>query len=322
MVNTPNLNLPKISGNSSADVVRDLNALADAVDVAAAKKTDLSTHMGDYVTHIPYVATTGPANVYAVTLVPASSYVDGMALAVKINVTNIGASTINVNSLGAKPIKKPNGNDVSVGQLKVGSIYTLRYNGTNFILQGEGASGNATASDLIFGKTASTDVGEISGTIADYSGQRVGGGDWINYEGDTEVDVYIPDAGYYSPDSAIILVESNLLPANIKKDVDILGVVGTFDAKQYKSGTIVHAANQTYLQVTGLGFLPKYIMLWADNNKLLVYNAELSTTTYYSRYTNTEYALDVNNYVRQGEFRLSKTYTTPSTENYKWIAFE
>lgn len=42
----------------------------------------------------------------------------------------------------------------------------MRYNGTNFILQGEGASGNATASDLISGKTASVDAGDIVGTMA------------------------------------------------------------------------------------------------------------------------------------------------------------
>ena len=55
--------------------------------------------------------------------------------------------------------------------LKAGGIYTLRYNGVNFILQGEGASGDATASDLLSGKTASTDAGEITGTIPSKTAQ-------------------------------------------------------------------------------------------------------------------------------------------------------
>jgi hypothetical protein len=93
----------------------------------------------DYIRQPGYAAATGTANAYAVTLNPApTAYVEGMAVAVKINVDNTGAATINVNGLGAKPIKKPNGSDVSAGNLKAGSVYTLRYNGTNFILQGEG----------------------------------------------------------------------------------------------------------------------------------------------------------------------------------------
>lgn len=101
---------------------------------------ELDTHLEDYVKHPGYGVATGSANAYSVTLNPApTSYVEGMAIAVKINVNNTGASTINVNGLGAKAIKKSNGDDVSVGNLKAGSIYTMRYNGTNFILQGEGS---------------------------------------------------------------------------------------------------------------------------------------------------------------------------------------
>ena len=104
----------------------------------------------DYVRVPGYAATSGSANNYTVTLNPApTSYTDGMCVAVKINTTNTGASTLNVNGLGAKPIKKPNGNDVAAGNLKAGSIYTLRYNATtgNFILQGEG--GDFSVGDTI-----------------------------------------------------------------------------------------------------------------------------------------------------------------------------
>lgn len=126
----------------------------------------LTSHLSDYVLQVPYGVATGSANTYAVTLNPApSAYVDGMAIAVKINVNNTGASTININGLGAKTIKKPNGNDVSAGNLKAGSIYSMRYNGTNFILQGSDAAGDATPGDVISGKTFSNDGGEQTGTL-------------------------------------------------------------------------------------------------------------------------------------------------------------
>ncbi len=124
---------------------------------------------------------------------------------------NTGASTINVNGLGAKAIKKPNGNDVSAGNLKAGSIYTLRYNSTNFILQGEGASGNATASDLLSGKTASTDAGDIVGTMPN----KVGSGTIIT---PSTSDIAIPQ-GYYGGVLADGKVkgDANLIAGNIKK---------------------------------------------------------------------------------------------------------
>jgi phage-related tail fiber protein len=112
---------------------------ADGTYPGGVSEEDFAAHLADYVKHPAYAVATGSANAYSVTLNPApTSYVEGMAIAVKINVDNTGAATINVNGLGAKAIKKPNGNDVSAGNLKAGSIYTLRYNGANFILQGEG----------------------------------------------------------------------------------------------------------------------------------------------------------------------------------------
>ena len=86
-----------------------------------------------------YGICTGSANAYSVTVSPPlTSLSYGACVAVKINVTNTAGSTINVNGLGAKAIKRGNGLDVEAEQLKAGSIYTLRYNGVNFTLQGDG----------------------------------------------------------------------------------------------------------------------------------------------------------------------------------------
>jgi hypothetical protein len=130
--------------------------------------TNVTTHVIDTIKHVLYGTTTGAANSYVLTLSPVpTSLVDGFAICAKINVLNTGASTINVNGLGAKSILDSKGNAMTAGKLKANTPYTMRYNGTNFILQGEGASGDAIASDLRLGKTASTDAGDIVGTNTD-----------------------------------------------------------------------------------------------------------------------------------------------------------
>jgi hypothetical protein len=98
----------------------------------------------DYVKAPGYGPAINSGSDYLVTLNPApTAYIDGMGVCFKVPADNTGASTVNVNSLGAKAIKRPNGKDAYAGLLKAGSIVTLRYNATtgNFTLQGEGGAG-------------------------------------------------------------------------------------------------------------------------------------------------------------------------------------
>lgn len=188
-------------------------------------------HSADYVKHPGYGVATGSANAYEVTLNPApTAYVEGMAIAVKINVDNTGPSTINVNGLGAKAIKKPNGNDVSAGNLKAGSIYTLRYNGTNFILQGEGGGGTAQPADVLSGKTFTNDSGEQTGTMPNRGAMIIT---------PSTSDQPIP-AGYHNG-NGVVKGDPDLIPANIKQGVDIFGVTGSLvpltNEKKYAEGT-------------------------------------------------------------------------------------
>lgn len=82
-----------------------------------------------------YGADTGAANAYVVTLSPApSGYVAGMQVLVKVANTNAGgASTINVNALGAKAIQYA-GAALVAGTLVAGLIYGIVYDGTQFQL--------------------------------------------------------------------------------------------------------------------------------------------------------------------------------------------
>ncbi|MGD6897105.1 hypothetical protein [Bacillus infantis] len=127
----------QLTNDSDFITTTSATSLVSTAESNAKSYTD--THKSDYKLHSGYATTEGTANNYIATLSPAlSSYSEGVSLRIKINEDNTGASTVNVNTLGAKAIKRSNGNDVTAGSLKTGSIYTLVYNGTNFILQGEG----------------------------------------------------------------------------------------------------------------------------------------------------------------------------------------
>jgi parallel beta-helix repeat protein len=63
---------------------------------------------------------------------------EGKSVKIKFTNANTGASTLNINSLGAKAIKKSDGDDLSSGNIKAGQICNLVYTGSVFQLLGEG----------------------------------------------------------------------------------------------------------------------------------------------------------------------------------------
>ncbi|VFU11660.1 hypothetical protein SCFA_130003 [anaerobic digester metagenome] len=147
-------------------------------------------------------------------------------MAIRINVQNTGASTINVNSLGAKSVKKPNGSDVSVGNLKAGSIYTVRYNGTNFILQGSDSAGNATPGDVLSGKTFSNDEDiDLPGTMPGRTGHVAAQS--ISRSGISLR--FRPQPGYYdgSTGNSVERGDANFSARNIRQGVTLFGLTGT-----------------------------------------------------------------------------------------------
>lgn len=89
----------------------------------------------------------GIADAYVVTLKPSiSSYTSGLKFLFKPSNTNTGSSTINVNSLGAKTIKKE-GSNLVAGDLTSGLIYNIVYDGTDFQLVSGGGSGTSSADE-------------------------------------------------------------------------------------------------------------------------------------------------------------------------------
>lgn len=278
----------KTTWNSKSDFSGSYNDLTDKPIIpdtsTLATKEELAVHQADDLQHVKYAAATGNANTYAVTFNPApTAYVEGMAIAFKVPVASTAASTLNVNGLGAKGIKKANGTDVT--NLKAGGIYTVRYDGTAFILQGEGASGNATASDLLSGKTATTDAGEITGTMPNRGVFNLGLG------------VTVPE-GYYSGGT-------------------------TADGKRKATGVIASVKMSSSLTVS-LSFIPamiKYEGIDHNGTKQVVFYAysELMGAWYGAR--NSAYGLAINTRPTSNSFVLTNN-TYSDYLNVSWTAYE
>lgn len=90
----------------------------------------------------------GTANALTVTLDPAiTSYADYLAIDVKVATTNTGATSIDVNGLGAKAIKKRGTVSLEAGDLTAGDIVRLVYDGSNFQLSLSASGGLPVATD-------------------------------------------------------------------------------------------------------------------------------------------------------------------------------
>lgn len=106
-----------------------------------------------------FAVTASGTDTYAATLNPAiSAYTTNQKIFIKFTNANTGPATLNLNSLGAKNIKKSGSSALASGDIAAGQILSLIYDGTNFQLigGGGGASSFATLSDgpgVFTGKT-------------------------------------------------------------------------------------------------------------------------------------------------------------------------
>lgn len=216
----------------------------------------INAHKADYVAQPANGGTTaGTGTAYTCTSTPApAALADKTGVVITAHVDSGSNPTLNWNTFGAKPIKKPNGN---AAVLKSGGVYTLRYNGTteNFILQGEGASGNAIASDLLSGKTASTDAGDIVGTMMNRGAVNIT---------PSAVNQAISE-GYHNG-AGVVSGDADLIAANIKSGINIFGVTGKLQQKQKASGTTGSASVQNLW--VPLSFTPTTVVGFSSGSGL------------------------------------------------------
>ena len=161
--------------------------------------------------------TTGTAPNYLVAI-PDLALTAGTRVTIKFHAATSAVATLKINNEVAYGIKKPDGTDFK--NIKAG-VYTLVFDGSNFTLQGEGASGNASASDLLSGKTASTDAGEITGTMPNIGSV---GTQMLT----TEAAEYTIPQGYHNGLGKVKAAITGLVASVIKAGVTVGGVAGTF----------------------------------------------------------------------------------------------
>ncbi|MGV2141359.1 phage tail protein [Agrobacterium sp. 16-2014-1-2a] len=89
----------------------------------------------EYVSANPVYASTGVANTYAIAFATPLEIAKGKRIAFFANVTNTGASTINLNGTGAVAIVRVDGTALQAGDIRAGYPVDLLYDGTRYILQ-------------------------------------------------------------------------------------------------------------------------------------------------------------------------------------------
>lgn len=118
-----------------------------------------SAHKG---THI-YGASSNGTDSYTLTFSPAfTAYNAGMTINFKADVGNTGVATINIDGLGVKAIKKiisSGKTDVATGDIISNVIYTVIFDGTDFILSDPNSINNSiltTQGDILYASSAYT----------------------------------------------------------------------------------------------------------------------------------------------------------------------
>lgn len=102
-------------------------------------------HKIDKLDAIRYGADAGSSDAYEITLDPApEAYYAGMRVGFKANTANTAGATLNVNGLGAKTIKKLHDQTLADGDIEVGQVVCVIYDGTDFQMQSQIANDPAT----------------------------------------------------------------------------------------------------------------------------------------------------------------------------------
>lgn len=119
-------------------------------------------------------ATASGTNTYTVSITPSGiSLADGQRYHIEFTNANTGAATLNINTQGAKAIKKRSGEELDIGDITSGQHHLLAYDGTNFqcLSCGGSTDGFVTVQQMMDSITSAIDtIGSGPGTVI-YNGQ-------------------------------------------------------------------------------------------------------------------------------------------------------
>ena len=138
--------------------------------------------------------------------------------------------------------------------------------------------GTAIASDVLLGKTFSSDAGiGLAGSIPLKSSETF-------TPGTTSQTIA---AGQYLSGLQTILGDPDLIASNIRSGVNIFGVIGNVvpigTAKQYAQGIALSSSSTSRISITGLSFTPRFIIIhrngFADVYGMALLNTVVSAGT-------------------------------------------
>jgi hypothetical protein len=125
-------------GTSNVGVTSVTSANTD-LTIATTTTTPVITNTpgNNVVVAASYIADGGSANAITGTTTNTfpGAYAVGQTVRVKMNASNTGATTININSLGNKNVTKGGATALILGDLLSGHVYTMTYDGTEFVAQ-------------------------------------------------------------------------------------------------------------------------------------------------------------------------------------------
>ncbi len=239
---TENFNLKKLSQDDFYNV-EDQNENMDKIDAELKTLSDVLDNV-----QTPYGITSG-TNTYITSIPGIAIIIEGMSVKIKFTNANTGASTLNINDLGAVSIRKGNSTALSSGNIKAGQIVHLVYTGTVFQLLGEGGEyGTATSAEVMSGYTIGTEDGVVSGTLllsgdsavanvlsgktfystnpkAKLTGTMPNRGEVTNTI-TTQSGQYTIPQGYHSGSGKVTASFANLIASNVRNGVNVGGIIG------------------------------------------------------------------------------------------------
>ncbi|SCY78040.1 hypothetical protein [Lysinibacillus fusiformis] len=190
---------------------------------------ELANHIAE-VSHIKWIETVGgTANALTATVSGITSYKNGLAVSFPATSNSTAAMTLNINGLGAIPIKKANG--TAFNNAKANGVYTVRYRAGSFILQGEGGAGNAQPSEVLTGKTFTNDNGEQSGTMNNFVNPII------------------------TPNSNDVTLTDGFYKNGVVKGVFVVPVIADYGFEVFNQGSYVMTASLSYTPVISMTWL-------------------------------------------------------------------
>jgi len=249
------------SGSNAATGNLDIGSNRITLVADGTAKTDVATVNQIQSNGPAFQATdTGTANAYVIALSPAiTAYAAGQEITFKAGAASTTASTLNVNTLGTKALKKLHDQDVGSGDIEAGSIVTAVYDGTNFQITSQLASSTTTSpggsnTQVQYnssGSFAGSANFTFDGTNIDVSGDITGS--TLNADGDTSAGDNAA-MGYTAAEGLILTGQGSTDDITIKNDADttVVNVATGATDVEISAGNILFgtASKGVYLGVT------------------------------------------------------------------------